>query len=174
MSMRPIIQTQSRGIHSIGLSTSTIRSFTSTPTSLLSRRIPHPAFRPSRVHTATVPLRRHPLLFTLTAASALSLPYFTTRSTVLHDSSPDFSTSAYSHGRDAKVPLSKDGGRSINPRAIRQISMGSILGLGLGVLVSAFSKMLVLLVGVGIVISQVSCVTAAYGCLRVMLMRDPD
>lgn len=77
------------------------------------------------------------------------------QSTMSHDSSPDFSTSAFSHGRDAKVPLSKDGGRTLNPAAIRQISFGSIVGLGLGVLVSAFSKMLVLVLGVGIVVSQV-------------------
>lgn len=32
--------------------------------------------------------------------------------------------------------------------------MGSLMGLGLGVVVSAFSRMLVLLLGVGIVITQ--------------------
>lgn len=75
-------------------------------------------------------------------------------------SSADFSSSAYSHGRDAKIPLSKDGGRSINPKAVRQISMGSLMGLGLGVVVSAFSKMLVLIAGLGIVVVQVSACTA--------------
>lgn len=33
--------------------------------------------------------------------------------------------------------------------------MGSLMGLGLGIVVSAFSKMLVLLLGVGIVVTQV-------------------
>lgn len=52
--------------------------------------------------------------------------------------------------------MSKDGGRSINPRAIRQISMGSLMGLGLGVVVSAFSKMLVLVAGLGVVFWQLA------------------
>lgn len=44
----------------------------------------------------------------------------------------------------------------LNPDAVKQISFGGILGLGLGVLFSMFSRMLVLLVGVGIVFWQVS------------------
>lgn len=44
----------------------------------------------------------------------------------------------------------------MNPQAIKQISFGSLVGLGLGVLVSAFSRMLVLVVGVGVVVGQVS------------------
>lgn len=42
----------------------------------------------------------------------------------------------------------------MNPQAIKQISFGSLVGLGLGVLVSAFSRMLVLVVGVGVVLGQ--------------------
>lgn len=124
------------------------RSFTSSaPT--FARRLP--AHSPLR--TAAVPLYRRPVLLTTLTASIVAFPYLTSP-TIRHDSSPDFSSSAYSHGRDAKVPLSKDGGRSLNPAAIRQISFGGLLGLGLGVIVSAFSKMLVLLLGVGIVASQ--------------------
>ena len=59
--------------------------------------------------------------------------------------------------------MSKDGGRSLNPRAVRQISMGSLMGLGLGVVVSAFSKMLVLFAGLGLVVWQVR--TSAAGAL---------
>lgn len=158
MLLRPALRapfSPSCNIHSLGLTT---RTFTTSPTSLVSHRLPHQSIRSSS-RTATLPLRRHPLLLTTTAlgATALALaPY----SKVHYDSSPfaDFSTSAsgYSHGRDAKVPISKDGGRTLNPAAIKQISFGSIVGLGLGVLVSAFSKMLVLVVGVGVVVVQVS------------------
>lgn len=151
----PFPTSPSSNIHSLGLTT---RSFTTSPTSLVSHRLPHQSIRPTQ-RTATIPLRRHPFLVTTTtlgAAALLLAPY----SKAHHDSSPiaDFSTSAstYSHGRDAKVPISKDGGRTLNPAAIKQISFGSIVGLGLGVLVSAFSKMLVLVVGVGVVVVQVS------------------
>ena len=144
-------------MHNVGLQASrtSIRTFASSPTSLLARRIPSQL--PARATTAAIPLRRNPLLLTTFAVtSALTIP-FLTAPTIHLDTSPvaDFS-SGYSHGKDAKVPLSKDGGRSLNPAAVKQISMGTILGLGLGVLVSAFSKMLVLLVGVGIVVTQVS------------------
>ena len=152
--MRPAFRaTPFCSIHNVGLSAS-IRSFSSSPSTLLSRRIPTQASK-ARSRYAAIPLRKNPLLFTTITASAFTVQHFMGRTTTYLDSSPDFSTSPFSHGRDAKVPLSKDGGRSINPKAIRQISMGSILGLGLGVLVSAFSRMLVLLVGVGIVVSQV-------------------
>ena len=63
---------------------------------------------------------RNTLILTGTATTAhLALH---SRQTTYNDSSPasDFSSSAYSHGKDAKVPLSKDGGRTLNPAAIRR------------------------------------------------------
>jgi len=144
----------------LSFSRTSTRTFTTSPSSLLSRRLPH-QFPRSHVQTrqtrtAALSPSRHPLLLT---ATALSLPtiYLTTPATY-NDSSPaaaDFSNSAYTHSRDAKVPITKDG-RSLNPAAIKQISFGSLVGLGLGVLVSAFSRMLVLVVGVGVVVAQVS------------------
>ncbi|CAK4031002.1 hypothetical protein DOTSEDRAFT_132500 [Lecanosticta acicola] len=66
------------------------------------------------------------------------------------DSSPssvsprDWSFSQYQS--DARVPVSnKHGG--LNARAVRQLSAGSIIGLGAGLLLSTFSKPLVLLIG---------------------------
>jgi len=88
-------------------------------------------------------------------------PFLHPRTTARLDTSPsspqaaEFSTSPYTHSRDARTPLTKDG-RSLNPAAVKQISLGAILGLGGGVLLSAFSRMLTLIIGLGIVIWQVS------------------
>ena len=93
---------------------------------------------------------------------SISVPFLQPRPVVRLDTSPysppsdsaPFSSSPYSHSRDAKTPLTKDG-RTLNPAAVKQISLGAILGLGAGVLVSAFSTSLTLLIGLGIVLSQV-------------------
>lgn len=154
MLLRPILRSTPRSIQSLGLSL-TQRTFLSTSTRHL-----FPLRRPqapnSPIATATSSSRPHPLILTTIAAGSFTA-FLATRPVTYNDTSPsaDFSSSGYSHGKDAKVPLSKDGGRSLNPRAIRQISMGSLIGLGLGVVVSAFSKMLVLFAGVGIVVWQV-------------------
>lgn len=113
---------------------------------------PHPARSPFTRQR----FLRNTLILTGTATTAHFALH--SRQITHNDSSPasDFSSSAYSHGKDAKVPLSKDGGRSLNPAAIKQISYGGILGLGLGILVSAFSKMLVLVLGLGIVATQMA------------------
>ncbi|KAF6223553.1 hypothetical protein HO133_000396 [Letharia lupina] len=55
------------------------------------------------------------------------------------------SESFKAYSRDAKVPVFKDG--RPNPRAYRQISAGSIVGLLGGVAVSTFSKTLAMLFG---------------------------
>ncbi|EGP85105.1 unnamed protein product [Zymoseptoria tritici ST99CH_3D7] len=71
------------------------------------------------------------------------------RRPVLLDSSPssvspkNWSVSQYQN--DAVAPVTKNGG--LNPRAIRQMTTGSIIGLGAGLLVSTFSKSLVLVIG---------------------------
>lgn len=124
-----------------------LRSFSSR-TTLLYRRISSQAAS----RTAAIPLRRHPLLLTTVGTAAFAYPLLTSPTTRndIGDAAP------YSHGRDAKVPISKDGGRSLNPAAIRQISFGAVVGLGLGVVVSAFSRMLVLVFGLGVVVAQVS------------------
>jgi hypothetical protein len=57
-------------------------------------------------------------------------------------------------GGKKDVPVFKDG--SLNPSAIKQISLGGMLGLGAGVVLSMLSRVLVLALGVGIVVWQVS------------------
>lgn len=128
-----------------------LRPFTTSPANLL-RRLPHQQ-PPSRTATFQ-PARRHPLLLTtLTLSTGLILPYYL--SNPIRNDLGVAPAQPFSYSRDAKTPLTTDGGRTLNPRAIKQISMGSIVGLGLGVLVSAFSKMLVLVLGLGIVVTQV-------------------
>jgi hypothetical protein len=97
--------------------------------------------------------RSRPLLL----AFGFSIPFITPSSPLRYDSSPN-STSpspAYTHSRDAQIPLTQDG-KTLNPAAVKQISLGSILGLGAGVLLSAFSRSLTLILGLGIVVWQVS------------------
>ena len=55
---------------------------------------------------------------------------------------------------EAQTPVIKQSG-SANPRAVRQISMGSIFGVLAGLGVSVFSKPLAILIGLGIVCLQV-------------------
>lgn len=95
---------------------------------------------------------------------SLSLPFFQSRSVIRLDTSPagqsaEFSSTSYSHSRDAKKPVLKEG--KLNPAAVKQISLGAILGLGAGLLLSAFSRSLTLLIGLGIVVSQVSGLEAS-------------
>ncbi|TVY44337.1 hypothetical protein LOCC1_G002268 [Lachnellula occidentalis] len=63
------------------------------------------------------------------------------------DSSP---FSAQSYKENAQTPVLSHG-RSLNPRAVRQISSGSIIGLCAGLLVSTFSKSLALILGLLVV-----------------------
>ncbi|OCT50501.1 hypothetical protein CLCR_07668 [Cladophialophora carrionii] len=125
-----------------------VRSSYSLPS--IARSIPAPISRTA--------LRRPVLVaFGLTA----SLPFLQPSSLIRLDSSPssppaaEFSSSPYSHSRNAKTPLTRDG-KSINPAAVKQISLGSILGLGAGLVVSAFSTSLTLLIGLGIVAWQLA------------------
>lgn len=57
--------------------------------------------------------------------------------------------------QEAKTPIITQSGL-INPRAVRQISMGSILGVLGGLGVSVFSKPLAILLGLGVIVVQVS------------------
>lgn len=59
------------------------------------------------------------------------------------------------YNSEAQVPVVTQSG-TVNPRAIRQISMGSILGVLAGVGISIFSKPLAILIGLGIFTLQVS------------------
>ena len=106
--------------------------------------------------------RTRPLLI----AFGLSIPLFSPRPATTLDASPassaSFSSSPYTHARDARTPLTKDG-RTLNPAAVKQISLGSILGLGAGLLLSAFSRSLTLLLGLGIVVWQVCFHTTSCG-----------
>ncbi|TKA78588.1 hypothetical protein B0A55_03870 [Friedmanniomyces simplex] len=60
----------------------------------------------------------------------------------------DWSFSQYQH--DARTPVTKGDG-TLNPNAIRQLSLGSILGLVGGLGISLFSKPLALLIGLLVV-----------------------
>ena len=59
------------------------------------------------------------------------------------------------YARDAQTPVITQSGAP-NPKAVRQISMGSILGVIGGLGISVFSKPLAILLGLGIVALQVS------------------
>lgn len=59
------------------------------------------------------------------------------------------------YARDAQTPVITQSGAP-NPKAVRQISMGSILGVIGGLGISVFSKPLAILLGLGIVVLQVS------------------
>ncbi|RMD43447.1 hypothetical protein DV735_g1599, partial [Chaetothyriales sp. CBS 134920] len=89
-------------------------------------------------------------------AFGLSIPFLQPRPVTRFDASPaanDLSTSSgYLFPKDVKTPLTRNG--ALNPAAVKQISFGSILGLGTGLLVSAFSRSLTLLLGLGIVFWQ--------------------
>jgi hypothetical protein len=58
------------------------------------------------------------------------------------------------YASEAQTPVIKQSGAA-NPRAVRQISMGSIFGVLAGLGVSVFSKPLAILIGLGIVCLQV-------------------
>ncbi|PNS15604.1 inosine-5'-monophosphate dehydrogenase [Sphaceloma murrayae] len=96
---------------------------------------------------------RGPVLLGLTALGASSILLgnpLAQRRRLMLDSSPssvsarDWSYSQYQ--RDASVPVFSQGG-GLNPRAIRQISAGSIIGVLAGMAVSTFSKPLTLIIG---------------------------
>lgn len=59
------------------------------------------------------------------------------------------------YASEARTPAITQSG-AVNPRAIRQISMGSILGVIGGLGISVFSKPLAILIGLGIFALQVS------------------
>ncbi|KIV91518.1 hypothetical protein PV10_06050 [Exophiala mesophila] len=109
--------------------------------------------------TTSLQWSRRPLLFAI-GLSAGAAPFVVGRPLARLDTSPSspadaapFSSSSYTHSRDAKTPLTKDG-KTLNPAAVKQISLGAILGLGAGLVLSAFSTSLTLLLGLGIVIWQ--------------------
>jgi uncharacterized membrane protein (Fun14 family) len=59
------------------------------------------------------------------------------------------------YASEARTPVITESGAA-NPRAIRQVSMGSILGVFCGLGISVFSKPLAILIGLGIFVLQVS------------------
>jgi hypothetical protein len=59
------------------------------------------------------------------------------------------------YASEARTPVITESGTA-NPRAIRQVSMGSILGVFCGLGISVFSKPLAILIGLGIFVLQVS------------------
>lgn len=131
--------------------------------------------RPLPILARPIPFRFLTHAQPLIIAFGFSLPFFTPSGCTLtkYDTSP-YSTSpssSYTHSRDAKPPLTTDG-RTLNPAAVKQISLGSILGLGAGILLSAFSRSLTLLLGLGIVVWQVRSLPSPRG--RVQLSRSSD
>ncbi|KIW76148.1 hypothetical protein Z517_10893 [Fonsecaea pedrosoi CBS 271.37] len=120
---------------------------------------------PSALKSISAPLARPALKRPVLVAFGLtaSLPFIQSSSIIRLDSSPyspppagtaEFSSTS-SNSRGPKVPLTKDG-KTINPAAVKQISLGSILGLAAGLVVSAFSTSLTLLIGLGIVVWQLA------------------
>ena len=156
MLLRPLLRPTS--LPSLTLS-SRISALSSSPTSAsfsIATR------RSSQRNPTTTSLQwsRRPLLFAI-GLSAGAAPFVVGRPLARLDTSPSppadaapFSSSSYTHSRDAKTPLTKDG-KTLNPAAVKQISLGAILGLGTGLVLSAFSTSLTLLLGLGIVIWQV-------------------
>jgi uncharacterized membrane protein (Fun14 family) len=59
-------------------------------------------------------------------------------------------TSSYNYTSDAQTPLTTPN-NNLNPAIFKQISFGSILGLGAGLLIGTFSRALALLLGMSIV-----------------------
>ncbi|KAF2128573.1 hypothetical protein P153DRAFT_367689 [Dothidotthia symphoricarpi CBS 119687] len=102
-------------------------------------------------------LRRGLMLSTPLILSTPLLVYqFRHARPILCDSSPALAKAGnfldtYTH--DAKTPLITQSGAA-NPRAIRQISMGSIFGVLGGLGVSLFSKPLAVLIGLGVILVQ--------------------
>ena len=133
----------------------------------------HP-LRASPFRSAAAVFRSRPLA----VAFGLSLPFVHPGKTVLLDTSPvtpsspsgtaSFSSSSPGNGRK-NVPFFKDG--KLNPPAVKQISAGAMLGLGAGLLLSMLSRVLVLVVGVGVVVWQVSRFDAAPECKRLRSIR---
>jgi hypothetical protein len=69
-------------------------------------------------------------------------------SKITHDLTGNYTT-------EARTPIVTQSG-AVNPQAIRQISMGSILGVIGGLGISLFSKPLAVLIGLGVFVLQVS------------------
>lgn len=93
-----------------------------------------------------------------------SLPFLAPGRPTWLDASSAFGTDSDAFSSSAangkNVPIIKDG--KLNQAAVQQISFGAVLGLGLGVLFSMFSRMLVLLLGLGIVVWQVSHIDQSF------------
>ena len=85
-------------------------------------------------------------------------PFFTPFRPVLCDS-PDPLTKITSDLKQSfarkEEPTIQQSGVGLNPKTIRQISLGSVLGVLGGLGVSVFSKPLAILVGLGVVVVQV-------------------
>lgn len=104
-------------------------------------------------------LRRGLMLSTpLILSTPLLVHQFRSRQTFRCDGPDPFSkiandlTSNYTS--EARTPIITESG-SANPRAIRQVSMGSILGVFCGLGISVFSKPLAVLIGLGVFVLQV-------------------
>lgn len=69
------------------------------------------------------------------------------------------------YASEARTPVITESGAA-NPRAIRQVSMGSILGVFCGLGISVFSKPLAILIGLGIFVLQVSFVSKGCMCVN--------
>lgn len=112
-------------------------------------------------------LRRGALLATpLILSTPLLTQHFRSRYAIRCDG-PDPLTKITSdltrnYASEAQTPVFTQSG-AVNPRAIRQISMGSILGVLGGLGVSVFSKPLAILIGLGVFALQV----CSFSLLRV-------
>ncbi|KAF2766757.1 hypothetical protein EJ03DRAFT_167907 [Teratosphaeria nubilosa] len=107
--------------------------------------------QPSFCHGLRTPLFAASLGF---SGALLLHQTFQSRRLLRLDSSPtsvspkDWSFAQYQN--DARTPITKKSG-GLNPRAVRQLSAGSVIGLIAGLGVSVFSKPLALLIGLLVV-----------------------
>jgi hypothetical protein len=128
--------------------TQSLKQVHPTPKKAISR-----ATSPSTMAFLLPGLRRGLILTTpfVLAAPALINTY---RHPIRCDAANPLSRLTHDYSREAQTPVIKTSGAP-NPRAIRQISMGSIFGVVAGLGVSVFSKPLAVLIGLGIVLVQV-------------------
>jgi hypothetical protein len=122
------------------------------------RHQPHPTLNPNM--SFLVPgLRRGIMLSTpLILSTPLLMQQYRFRQPIYCDG-PDPITKitndlTRNYASEAKTPVITESGAA-NPRAIRQVSMGSILGVFCGLGISVFSKPLAILIGLGIFVLQV-------------------
>jgi hypothetical protein len=122
-------------------------------------RISSPSPSPPHTMAFLLPgLRRGLLLTTPLILSAPLLTQYRHRQSIRCDGPDPLSKITRdltgNYASEARTPIITESGAA-NPRAIRQVSMGSILGVFCGLGISVFSKPLAILIGLGVFVLQV-------------------